>query len=887
MSSLSFLSEPFQVLFDLNQSPQFALQATSISDFHHGESAVITTNALSFEPGEFANGVVSFGDNNVFILHQAGASFGANQRILLITVSSGTATLTLTSLNVNSSQNTGSVSISVFASSNADLSDAEILATYPANNTDQTVTFSSPVIIPPASSKVFALRAVEAIPDNSNYVAHTNIFMAGTKVNSFFHDAIAVRLWIQTSDPHRVVNHLCLGPVSGHVDYTGSDPFWTIKSASDNSGYTLSSGPNYMSTRLDDLPNRGTPCIALTTDVTQALIVVPELDDSMQTFTLRQVGTNNALTLDTRGTLGTLEALQPGNSLPVFQHWTLSNNLQMYDGWTQFGSNIDALICAMGDQIYAVEHGTGNINQYDGTAWVKISDPVQSIDGNDDAIFVIPASKDKVLKMGPTDTVWVQVGGAIALSTLVAADSDLLGLDQAGKAYHFNGTAWVDLNSPALSVLVSSSSHYCALTADKTQVLLYNGSTWSQIGAAMTNLVAAGNALYGVDAQGNLQRFDGLGAGWTVVSTPAYFFTGKHGHTYKASPGVDGVFSFTNEPNEWKRIGGTVTSLAVGDTVLFGLRGNDAYLFQLGERKPHVQAMASMADTRFHTLSAAPNPSFTTNKWIFSFETLDETFAGYDGKVKCTVFGRSTITQHTFTLKTTHFVRGATYRWEFDLPKWLVNLGSISMGSEDNFWGDQWHLGTVTAFCENNFQLHTFDFNCQVPIRGTTNRTATSVQTVKASGAAAIVHIWAYRGLDVAVGHASMTLADGTYISWWPSGVLKKYMSLLDITYSAVAFNNRNLDGDIKDEEQKPDTNVSVWHLNVDAIKTWWQGFNTPGKLWIATTQNCSTTVYQAILAGGGLNHLNEDRQAFYGRVMPWTPNTVLQLAQEIAAANT
>lgn len=91
-------------------------------------------------------------------------------------------------------------------------------------------------------------------------------------------------------------------------------------------------------------------------------------------------------------------------------------------------------------------------------------------------------------------------------------------------------------------LLVSSSAHYSSSTADKSQVLLYNDRitppVWTQIGGAMTNLV---------DAQSNLQRNGGPSAGWTVVSQPAYFFVGKHGHLYKSAPGLDSVFSFTPE----------------------------------------------------------------------------------------------------------------------------------------------------------------------------------------------------------------------------------------------------------------------------------------------------------------------------------------------------
>jgi hypothetical protein len=64
-------------------------------------NSVVSTNASQWEPGEFNNGVDTFGPGNkVFILHDTGPEGGANQRYLFI-VLTAQQTLVLTKLQVN------------------------------------------------------------------------------------------------------------------------------------------------------------------------------------------------------------------------------------------------------------------------------------------------------------------------------------------------------------------------------------------------------------------------------------------------------------------------------------------------------------------------------------------------------------------------------------------------------------------------------------------------------------------------------------------------------------------------------------------------------------------------------------------------------------------
>jgi RHS repeat-associated protein len=113
-----------------------------------------------------------------------------------------------------------------------------------------------------------------------------------------------------------------------------------------------------------------------------------------------------------------------------------------------------------------------------------------------------------------------------------------------------------------------------------------------------------------------------------------------------------------------------------------------------------------------------------------------------------------------------------------------------------------------------------------------------------------VVHIW-HKRKSSAKGHASMTLQDGTHISWWPSGVLLKQMSALPEIFVAKANDPQTMDDDIKLEGQQPNENIVITTLNEAKIKAWWLVFKRTNH-WISLTQNCSTTVADGLQVGGG-----------------------------------
>jgi RHS repeat-associated protein len=136
------------------------------------------------------------------------------------------------------------------------------------------------------------------------------------------------------------------------------------------------------------------------------------------------------------------------------------------------------------------------------------------------------------------------------------------------------------------------------------------------------------------------------------------------------------------------------------------------------------------------------------------------------------------------------------------------------------------------------------------------------------------VYIWAYTGSTGNWGHASLVLNDGTYISWWPGD---PHEGKLPNIYSAPAL-PPNLARDQEEENTSP-TVIHLDNLDEDAIQRWWDKFRQKHK-WKTFSQNCSTTVADALDAGGG-----QSRAPFAPHQVVWTPADVEEYARQVQAA--
>jgi RHS repeat-associated protein len=114
------------------------------------------------------------------------------------------------------------------------------------------------------------------------------------------------------------------------------------------------------------------------------------------------------------------------------------------------------------------------------------------------------------------------------------------------------------------------------------------------------------------------------------------------------------------------------------------------------------------------------------------------------------------------------------------------------------------------------------------------------------------VHIWEYRGKNDAWGHASLTLDDGTHISWWPSPENRKFLLGEGIPiYEAPANEFQSFKRDVQLEGQAPDWQIEIKGLDEKAINDWWSSYISTHK-WQTLSENCSTVLYKALRSGGG-----------------------------------
>ncbi|VDI53153.1 Hypothetical predicted protein [Mytilus galloprovincialis] len=110
------------------------------------------------------------------------------------------------------------------------------------------------------------------------------------------------------------------------------------------------------------------------------------------------------------------------------------------------------------------------------------------------------------------------------------------------------------------------------------------------------------------------------------------------------------------------------------------------------------------------------------------------------------------------------------------------------------------------------------------------------------------IYIWAEGGGNV--GHGSMTLSDGTHISWWPKE--DKAKSANQRWKSVEAEPATSYDQDEEWEGKPADFiyEIPSGKLDEAAIKTWWNDFKTTNNYHIAF-KNCCSAVYSALKKGG------------------------------------
>jgi hypothetical protein len=149
------------------------------------------------------------------------------------------------------------------------------------------------------------------------------------------------------------------------------------------------------------------------------------------------------------------------------------------------------------------------------------------------------------------------------------------------------------------------------------------------------------------------------------------------------------------------------------------------------------------------------------------------------------------------------------------------------------------------------------------------------------------VFIWDYRGKGVAWGHASIKIDGGdppgeVYISYWPQAAGRERSKISNNLYCVVPIRLRTYDDDVQGENNHtPNHQIQLDGLNETAMKTWWVGVTGDLKAqWCTLSNNCSTTVANALYNGGG-DDIADDWW-WTTHTIVWKPDKVLAYALAI-----
>jgi hypothetical protein len=535
--------------------------------------------------------------------------------------------------------------------------------------------------------------------------------------------------------------------------------------------------------------------------------------------------------------------------------------------------------------LYGLDRKDQRIYQYQGPTtneWRQIGDAARQFATNWNSLYRLDSNGDVSVFQGNIDTErngWLLIG--TQMSTLVAGGSALYATNSSsGNILRYEGRpfGWTEIGGPG-SQFVTNGRHLFGLSPDRQQVNEYTDTPpgWSTVGGPMNWLFIGSNALYAIaDDDNTLMRYEGAGA-WVQIGEGWEKFASLDLSLYAISRDDFTVGQFDGTPGEWTQFAGNATTIAAGFHSLYIGNGEGVFQYDIVTGEDGVQQ--DEVDDSSTTRSA-----HTSEEWIWSFKTSNSYYAGYDGKITMILFSTS-VFQQELKLPRKHFERGKTYFMKLQIDSDVKPLKGISLTGEENFFDEQWKLDSITAYDPSTLNLYKFRVDRKVPNSESIFIKPRSVEEVHTPPSGYVtVFVWNFMGINVAWGHASLELSDGTYISWWPAGATPETLPFLAQAEYAVsmhdAVENRTYAQDVHEEFDKdPDWHVIVGGLNESAIAKWWKKFKTTHQ-WSLQIQNCSTTVADALWAGGAEEHLTERESDNFHSINVWMPSDALAMAQ-------
>ena len=122
------------------------------------------------------------------------------------------------------------------------------------------------------------------------------------------------------------------------------------------------------------------------------------------------------------------------------------------------------------------------------------------------------------------------------------------------------------------------------------------------------------------------------------------------------------------------------------------------------------------------------------------------------------------------------------------------------------------------------------------------------------------IYIWE-AGIGI-VGHGSMTLHDGTHISWWPKDDKLKSSARIHMkSVEAETASSYNQDTEWEGKTADRIIPIKKGKLDIATIKAWWMQFRDKRNYHLLGN-NCCSVIYEALKRGGATKYAS----------FPWNP---------------
>ena len=143
------------------------------------------------------------------------------------------------------------------------------------------------------------------------------------------------------------------------------------------------------------------------------------------------------------------------------------------------------------------------------------------------------------------------------------------------------------------------------------------------------------------------------------------------------------------------------------------------------------------------------------------------------------------------------------------------------------------------------------------------------------------VKVYVWLGAGTSVGHASMELGNGTYISCWPGEEEEQYDK-----------RSNSVKKDIQRERRKYDRMFMIEELDEEKIQQWWGSFEktwNPYKIFkrFLYKKNSYVAVMEGLLVGGSESMLNLSAKVYmyYKTFFLYGPSAVVSYCEEICSS--